>query len=133
MSTQDIHLDRYGWDVRAYYGVEDKDFMSILEYLDYHGFDHILIGELQQSLLRHSTLGMTVVNMRDKLAVIIVMEQEPIEFFNTLVHELNHVTDYIAEYWNIPTKGEEVSYMIGDLGMMLFHTASRYLCSNCIK
>ncbi len=133
MSTQDIHLERYDWDVRVYYGVTEEDIMEILEYLDYHGYTHSLIASLQQSLLIPSTLGMTVANMRAKLAVVIIMEQEPSEFFNTLVHELNHVTDYVAEYWGIPTDGELVSYMIGDMSMMLFPIAGKYLCSNHSK
>lgn len=130
MNIQDVHLDRYEWDIRVYYGVTEEDIMEVLEYLDYHGFTHPLISTLQQTLLIPAALGMTVANMRDRIAVIIIMEQEPKEFFNTLVHELNHVTDYVAEYWGIPTDGELVSYMIGNISMMLFPVASKYLCSN---
>lgn len=133
MNIQDIHLKRYDWDVRVYYGVVEDDIMEILEYLDYHSYSHSLISSLQQSLLMPSTLGMTVANMRDKLAVVIIMDQEPKEFFNTLIHELNHVTDYVAEYWDLPTNGELVSYMIGDMSMMLFPVAGKYLCSNHTK
>lgn len=133
MSTQDIYLERYDWSVRVYYGVEEGNVLEILEFLDYNGYTHSLISSLQQSLLIPSTLGMTVANMRDRLAVVIIMEQEPREFFNTLVHELNHVTDYVAEYWGIPTNGELVSYMIGDMSMMLFPIAGKYLCSKHLK
>lgn len=54
------------------------------------------------------------------------------EFINSLVHELRHLIDHIADYYGIGN-GEAVGYMSGDAAFMLAEEICELGCSHCRK
>lgn len=130
MDIQDIHLNNYGWTVRIYYNATYRNTASILDYLIDNNYSDDTIDAVYSKLITIGfNSGMTIVNKKRKLATLVISKATtPSEFFNTLIHELNHLSDFIAEELNIPPTGETISHMIGNIGMLMFPKAGRFLC-----
>lgn len=130
METQDIYFKEYNWYIKVYYNTLPKDSYRIASYLKEVGYSKSIISEVLYEL-KHSgyNSGMTVSKSSLRHSVVVISKTTlGAEFFNTLIHELNHLSDTIADYWGIPCTGEQISYMIGNVGMMLFPKAGKYLC-----
>lgn len=54
------------------------------------------------------------------------------EFINSLIHELRHLIDHIANHYGI-TDGETVGYMSGDAAMLLAKDICELGCPRCGK
>lgn len=54
------------------------------------------------------------------------------EFLNSMVHELRHLVDHIAEYHGL-SNGEAVGYMSGDAAFLLAEDICHYGCEHCRK
>lgn len=130
MEVQDIYLKDYNWRVRVYYNATYRDTASIVEHLDLQGYSETTIDAVYSSLITMGyDNGLTVVDKKRKLATLVISKAtNPSEFFNTLIHELNHLSDFIAEVYGIQPTGESISYMIGDIGMLMFPRAGKFLC-----
>ena len=53
--------------------------------------------------------------------------ESPEEFYNTLVHEINHLQDDICHYYGLPLSGEIPSYIIGNIAMAMYKNSIKYL------
>ena len=53
------------------------------------------------------------------------------EFINTLSHEIDHLSDSIAEYYGIKGHREGTSYLTGDTTMALAKVICRLGCHHC--
>lgn len=131
MEYQDIYIEQYDWNVRVYYNFTNRKTADILQYLYDNNYDEYIIDSMYSRLSTSSyNFGATVINNAYKDAVVIISKATcPQEFFNTLIHELNHLSDFIASYYHISHTGETISYLIGDIGMLLFPKAGKYLCN----
>lgn len=131
MEYQDIYIKQYDWNVRIYYNFTNRKTADILQYLYDNDYDENVIDSMYSSLSTSSyNFGATVINKKNRDAVVIISKATyPQEFFNTLIHELNHLSDFIASYYHISHTGETISYLIGDIGMLLFPKAGKYLCN----
>lgn len=62
--------------------------------------------------------GKTITYYNKHLSIVYINESSSIEeFFNTLIHELNHVQSNYCTYFRIPEESETASYLIGYLAM----------------
>ena len=130
MEVQDLYLKDYKWSVRIYYNTTYRNTTSIVHYLVDNYYSDDTIDAVYSSLTTMGyNSGMTIVNKGRRLATLVISKAtSPSEFFNTLVHELNHLSDFIAEELGISPTGETISYMIGNIGMLMFPKAGKFLC-----
>lgn len=130
MEVQDLYLKDYKWSVRVYYNTTYRNTTSIVHYLVDNYYSDDTIDAVYSSLTTMGyNSGMTIVNKGRRLATLVISKAtSPSEFFNTLVHELNHLSDFIAEELGISPTGETISYMIGNIGMLMFPKAGKFLC-----
>lgn len=130
MESHDVYIDDYDWYLRIYYDF-NKEYIDELElFMKLNNFSYESIDKTCNFLnTDYLNKGVTVVNKHSRKAVIVITETTSCgEFFNTMIHELNHLSDFIAEYYDIAPSGEDVSYMIGNIGMLLFPKAGKFLC-----
>lgn len=134
MKSQHIYLDKFGWVVKVYYGVTSVDTDDIVNYMVDCGYSMKVIYEVYDFMNDlELNEGATITSDKYKESIIIISETTtPAEFFNTMVHELNHLSDDISRVFKIPCTGEKISYMIGDIGMKMFPMAEDYLCCKII-
>ena len=51
----------------------------------------------------------------------------PEQFYNTLIHEINHLQDDICSYYGLPLSGEIPSTISGDIAMAMYSSFKKYL------
>lgn len=131
MESHDVYIDDYDWCLRVYYNFNKDHIDELVWFMQINGFNEESIDKTYTFLNRDTVNnGVTVVNKNSRKAVIVITETTSCsEFFNTLIHELNHLSDFIADYYDINLSDESVSYMIGNIGMLLFPKAGKFLCN----
>lgn len=113
------------WCIDILYDVKPKDADTVLSALSemgchpkhlYHAEDMLRSGIPNE--------GLTYSDKRNKRTLIIVGHATSIgEFISTVVHEVDHLTDHISQYYNIPYDSEENSYLIGDIAKTIYEDA----------
>ena len=73
--------------------------------------------------------GLTFSNYEERETIaVFALSESPEQYFNLVLHELHHLAVQIAVANNLPLTGEEVCYINGDVGMMMFPLVSRLFC-----
>lgn len=134
MKSKHIYLDEFGWVVKLYCDVSESDTDTIVNYMIDCGYSMPVTYEAYDFVSNIDiNTGATITSDRYKESVIIISQTTtPAEFFNTMIHELNHLSDSIAKVFKIKCNGEEISYMIGNIGIKMFPFVEQYLCCKII-
>ena len=76
--------------------------------------------------------GFNYYSPRHREAVMVVaLTSSASECFNSLMHELSHLTAYIAKDDNLTFTGEASAYLEGDLAREIFPAVRGLLCDCC--
>ena len=133
MTKQHFAYEPYLWDVSVYYDVDCRDTDRILSELKGIGcYGDNLFRARQNIESCTPNNGVTFANLSTKeMVVVITKTTSSQEFFNTLIHELHHMAEFVAKADNLPMVGEEISYIAGGLGMLMWPKARHYMCDKC--
>lgn len=72
--------------------------------------------------------GVTYSNYKLRKSVMVISKtSSPEEFLNSLKHECRHLEDHIATAFKMPIGGEEVAYLAGYLGRMLYEDVQLFI------
>lgn len=83
---------------------------------------------------RSDNRGLTFSNVEDRESIIVIGATScPEEFQHTFDHEKLHLAIHIAKVYNIDPFGEELAYLVGDIGLNMFPVAKKFLCEHCRK
>lgn len=135
MTRQKIRYTKYGWDINVFYDVDNTDTYSVVSALKD-------IGCRGENLYRSISAvescakngGLTFANLKTReMVVMITKTTSPAEFLDTMVHELHHMSEFIAREAGIPYTGEPISYIEGDLALLMHKGAGELLCPHCRK
>lgn len=135
MIRQKIYLDEYDILVHAYYATTQYYVEEILDKLYEAGcngrimdvaYDNLISGELNTGLTYYSPSTKTAV-------MVIAKTSSASEFFNSLMHELSHLTAYIAKNNGLSFTGEDIAYLEGDIAKSIFPKVKHLLCDCCRK
>lgn len=135
MIRQRIYLDNYDIVVHAYYAVSQYYADEILNKMYDVGCrgknmrkaeDSLYAGKLDTGLTYYSP-------KRREAVMVIAMTSTAQEFYNSLMHELSHLTAYIAKWDKMSFVGEDIAYLEGDLSMEIFPKVQPLLCDCCRK
>ena len=117
MIKQNIYLKEYKWYITVFYNTSIDDLNDIINKLKemdiskndlYLAYENIIDNKINT--------GFIYTNFKKRETLITIGKaNSKEEFINTVVHEANHLQSHIATYYNIDEKGEEVSYLIGDI------------------
>ena len=131
MISKNFRLDSWDWDLTVFLDTRQEDARLLVRTLRENGCGG---RNLRRALrnLRSGELntGLTYTDGDDRRTVMIVSHASgPAEFWNTLDHEKNHVAEHIATTDYIDRKGEEFSYLHGELAQRLYPIARTFICT----
>lgn len=133
MVEQSLYYERYGWDIAVFYDVGCGDTDRVLAELKDIGCygDQLFRSRKNLDACGWNT-GITFANIRDKQMVVVISKTTSAkQFLNTMIHELHHAAEFIARGADVKQTGEEISYISGDLSMLMYPKAVHYLCEHC--
>lgn len=110
-------LSDYDWKVKVYYDVDkdDIDFcIKELTRLTNSSKYHKACRETLYTNKKDRGYIYTSYNKRESV-IFIGIPSSTGELIDTITHEANHLKSHIATYYNLDEKGEEVSYLIGNI------------------
>lgn len=133
MIRQKIYLDEYDILVYAYYATTQYYVEEILDRLYGAGCRGRFIMMAEENLSSGDlNTGLTYYSPRTRNAVMVVAKASSAsELFNSLMHELSHLTAYIAKDEGLPFTGERIAYLEGDLAREIFPKIQHLLCDCC--
>lgn len=133
MIRQTIYLDNYDILVHAYYATTQYYVEEILDRLYEIGCRGENLSRAEENLASGElNTGLTYYSPRHREAVMVVaLTNSTAEFFNSLMHELSHLTAYIAKDDGLSFTGEDIAYLEGDLAREIFPAVRKLLCDCC--
>lgn len=133
MIRQRIYIENYDIVVYAYYAVSCYYAEEILDKLYSLGCRGSKYRKAESSLYAGKLdTGLTYYSNRQREAVMVIaLTSSAAEFYNSLMHELSHLTAYIAKGERLSFTGEEIAYLEGDLARNMFPKVQPLLCDCC--
>lgn len=130
---QEFKLENWDWFVRVFYVVDFIPIDFIIEELKGIGCNQQDIDSAIEVLdSDDDNRGITFSNSEDRESIIVIGETScPAQFSNSFDHEKLHLAMHIAKVENIDPFGEELAYLIGEIGFQTFPIAKRFLCEHC--
>lgn len=133
MIRQKIYLNDYDILVYAYYATTQYYTDEILDRLYDAGCRGRFLYMAEETLSSGDlNTGLTYYSPHSRTAVMVVAKASgAAEVFNSLMHELSHLTSYIAKDAGLSFTGEEIAYLEGDLARSIFPKVQHLLCDCC--
>lgn len=133
MIRQRIYLDNYDIVVHAYYAVSHYYADEILDRMHDLGCRGKNMRSAEDSLYAgRLDTGLTFYSPKRREAVMVIaLTSSAQEFYNSLMHELSHLTAYIAKWDKLSFTGEDIAYLEGDLAREIFPKVKHLLCDCC--
>lgn len=133
MIKQGFHIGNRDWWVMVYYDVEPHNLTEIEGVLLSSGVNRDE-AETTCRNLRQVDTGFTLTNYNDRNSIIVISHASSSEqMFDTIVHEIKHLTEHISNYYGIDPKEELAAYLQGEVGRNMWCAASMVLCPKCNK
>ena len=128
-----IHLPRYNWTVYAYIAVNEYYTCEILDKMRLIGANSRVMARAYKNMSAGQlNNGLTYSNPDERKSVwVVALTTSAKEFFNTIVHEIRHLQQHIANEYGIDEDSEEACYLCGDIALRLFPYCKRLLCDCC--
>jgi hypothetical protein len=133
MIRQQIYLDDYDILVHAYYATTQYYVEEILNRLYKAGCRGYNLQRARNNLSNGKlNTGLTYYSSQNREAIMVIAKtSSAAEFYNSLLHELSHLTAYIAKNEQMTFTGEEIAYLEGDLAVRIFPVVQPLLCDCC--
>lgn len=125
MIRQRVDIPAADWLVDIFYDVRPSDAECVADSLYRMGCPKKHIHKAYQ-LVRSGVpnQGLTYSDRQNHHTLIVVGHASSIgELISTTIHEVDHLTDHISQYYNIPYDSEENSYIIGDVAKTIYEDA----------
>lgn len=128
-----IYIPQYRWAVYAYIAVHEYYTYEILNKMRTLGADTHYLQRAHTNLLSGQlNNGLTFSNPDTRETVwVVALTTSAGEFFNSIVHEIRHLQQHIANKCGIDQNSEEVCYLCGDIAYRLFPYCKKLLCEHC--
>lgn len=128
-----IYLPKAEWTIYAYIAVTGYYADEILDKMREIGAGPTALSKAQDNLLNgHLNTGLTYSSHEERKTVwVVALTSSAQEFFNTIVHEIRHVSQHIANDMELDENSEDVCYLSGDIAFELFPYCRSLLCEHC--
>jgi broad-specificity NMP kinase len=133
MIRQRIYIEEYDILVHAYYAVTQYYTEEILDRLYEIGCRGYNLEKAENNISANKLdTGLTYYSARYREAVMVIgLTSSAAELFNSLMHELSHLTAFIAKDENLSFTGERIAYLEGELARDIFPKIQHLLCDCC--
>ena len=126
-----FHIGKRDWWVMCYMGIEPFNLPEIQELLLASGCDERRADKACRELRRKNT-GYTFTDFDSHATVMLVSRTTSAEqMFDSLVHELKHLTEHVSEFFGLDPQEELSAYLQGEVGRLLWPAAALALCPRC--
>lgn len=135
MIRQRFHIDRYYWNVTAYYAVSGYHYNEIMGSLSRIGCSGDNLRSAEKNLKENKLdSGLTYSNyaMRETIMVVALASSAK-DFHQALMHEVRHLQSHIATAYEIDEKSEEVCYLLDDIVGEIHSVVAPLICECCRK
>ncbi len=135
MIHQKIFIEKYDWDVSAYFAVSCYHADEIAEEMKRIGCRRDDIERSWRNMqCGNINNGITYSNSRSRKSVCVIgLASKPSQFLNSLTHEIFHLTIHICKEDGINLESEEAAYLAGDIAEVMHEKAARLLCGCFMK
>ena len=133
MIRQRFLIERYYWNVTAYYAVSGYHYNEIMGSLRRIGCSGDNLRSAEKNLKENKLdSGLTYSNyaMRETVMVVALASSAK-QFHRALMHEIRHLQSHIATAYNIDEKGEEVCYLLDDIVDEVHDKTASLICNCC--
>lgn len=130
MIREQLYIEPYDWTVYAYMDAKSGNAEEILQQLEQIGISAAEFMKAERHLqkaVRNSGMTYSSGTKRESVVVIAHSTSEQ-ETLNTFTHELRHLVDDIATASGIPSRGEEVAYLTGNISLGLAAGLLKTIC-----
>ncbi len=116
------YIDIVGkWSFVFAYDIEENNLGEVGEWLEALGAEKREIFRAQDVLSRQNT-GLTFTSPSQRMSVVCIGQQTDIaQWWNTLVHELEHLKNAITRYYDVEKDSEEEAYLLGYIMQKVIH------------
>lgn len=123
MISIEFNIDKYNWKVYLYLAVDESNAEYVFSKLSELHCDYSKATSAYKVLSNdYLNKGFTYTNYNTYTSLIIICKAENKgEYINTIVHEINHLKSHIANAYDLNEKGEEVSYLIGNIAEIIYN------------
>lgn len=124
-----------GWTVSVFMAVTRYNVGEIVRALEEAHCNGTLIQSAADNITTETrNNGVTYSNPRSRRAVVVIGYCDAAgQYFNTIVHEITHLTTHIARYEGIDPNGEGFCYLAGDIASKMYKAAKEVVCPCCLK
>lgn len=131
MIKQGFYIGNRDWWVMVYYDVQPHNLTEIEGVLLSNGCTREQAEETCRNIRQVNT-GFTMTDYNNRNSVILVSHTTSAEqMFDTIMHEIKHLTEHISNYYNLDPKEELAAYLQGEVGRQMWCAASMVLCPHC--
>ena len=136
MIRQQFDISKYDWKVEVYYAVDcyyTDEIMGRLYDIGCRGDD--LRTAYENLSAGKPDTGLTYSNCGTRQTVMVIgITSSATQFQNSYDHERKHLEAHIAAALGIDPWGEEICYLSGEIGQLMFEKARLMLCDcDCCK
>lgn len=133
MLRQRFHIDKYNWNITAYYAVTGYHLNEIMSNLMRIGCNGDYMREAYENLSKNNVgSGLTYSNyLLRETVMVVALTSSAKEFHKALIHEIRHVQSHIATAYNIDEKSEEVCCLLDDIVGLTHDTIAPLICNCC--
>ena len=137
MIIRNIYIEQYRWNVHCYFAVTDYYTEEILSVLDSLGCSDPVYDRVAVKMeLNELNTGFTYSNkISHETLMVIGLASSNEEYINSISHELRHLCDDIASAVGIPSSGEEIAYLTGDIASQVADVIEVLVCDcfSCLE
>lgn len=128
MRTVDMYIRKYDWSVRFFFDTNKDDIEDVYKYLLDNDYPITAIDKIRdEDIISGPNTGLTM--SHDRRSVVLVSHTSSMtEFFNTLIHELRHLVDFISLRYDLGFTGETTAYLSGEIAACLYPYVVDYIC-----
>lgn len=129
-----LYIKKYDWILKVFYAVTCYHTDEILISLKNIDCPDDIIERVNSNLQDFKMdTGFTYSNKKIRSTVMVIgLWSSKSQFLNSFSHELRHLLDDITETFNLPSSGEEVAYLTGEINEHLFNDVHLFTC-DCKK
>ena len=129
MTTQHLSIEGY-WTVTVVYDVWPSDLQEVARLMRRVGASQKMIDEATDNLSGWNA-GYTLTSFGWQESIVFIGRAISLrEFLNTVIHEVDHVQDHVAEYYDVRLGSEQAAYLQGYIGgRLLEYLVTRIILS----
>ena len=129
MTTQHLSIEGY-WNVTVVYDVWPSDLSEVARLMFRVGASQKMIDEATENLSGWNA-GYTLTAFGWQESIVFIGRAISLrEFLNTVIHEVDHVQDHVAEYYDVRLGSEQAAYLQGYIGgRLLEYLVTRIILS----